>query len=405
MTTLLGVDLAGRRVVVVGGGAVANRRVPIFLADAAAVVVVAPELTDALATLADSREIEWRQRPYEPADLDGARLVVAATDDQALNDTVSADAEQREILCINASDAARGSARMAATSRHGDIALGVVSLADPDPRRLRAIRDALALHIDADIPDLRHRRKGAGRVVLIGTGPGDPELMTIAARRALAEANVVVADRLGAVDALAHVPAEVELVDVGKARDSEPVSQEEINTILVDSALAGNVVVRFKGGDPFVFGRGGEEMHACIDAGVPCQMIPGISSALSVPALAGIPVTQRGIARSFLVTTGHEGPEPAMLAAIIGGATVVVLMGVKALDAICTEALAAGASAKLPVAIIESGSTPRERVTYAELGSAARTANETGVKAPAIIVIGEVARAGLLKSTDAATPH
>jgi len=162
-------------------------------------------------------------------------------------------------------------------------------------------------------------------------------------------------------------------------------------------------VVRLKGGDPFVFGRGGEEVHACLKAGVDVEVVPGVTSALSVPALAGIPVTHRAVSNSVLVTSGHAGADAAALAAITSGATVVFLMAVSALPGIVEAALGAGADAETPVAIIERGSTSQERVTRGELGAIVRIAAETEVKPPAVIVVGEVAALGFLGSEAGAT--
>jgi len=237
-----------------------------------------------------------------------------------------------------------------------------------------------------------------GKVTLVGGGPGDPDLLTLRAWRALQGADVVVADRLGPASALDDLPAHVEVIDVGKTAGHHPVPQDEINAILVAQARAGRNVVRLKGGDPFVFGRGGEEVVACRSAGVPVEVVPGVTSAVSVPELAGIPVTHRGITAAFHVTSGHGGLDSAGLVAVRDGtATLVILMGVSMLGTIAEQALAAGADAATPVAIVENGSTPAQRVTRARLGEVARVAAEKGVAAPAVIVIGGVAADGVLE--------
>ncbi|MDN4478424.1 uroporphyrinogen-III C-methyltransferase [Demequina sp. SYSU T00039] len=404
MTALFGLDLRGRRVVVAGGGTVASRRVRRFLSEGAAVVVVAPDASDDLRRHAQHGDLEWRDRGIVEEDLNDAWFVLAATDDAGLNDQVAAWAEARRVFCIDASDASRGTARQAAASTHGDLAIGVISTDAPDPARIRAVRDALAAHVDAGAVDLRRHRDGTGRVILVGSGPGDPGLITVRGRQALAEADVVVTDRLGATELLVTVPYDVEVINVGKSPDNHPVPQAEINRILVEHALAGRTVVRLKGGDPFVFGRGGEEAHACIVAGVDVEVVPGVTSALSVPARAGIPVTQRGVATSVLVTSGHAGADRAAVAAMVSGATVVILMGVSALPEIVAAGLAGGASPETPVAIIEKGTMQGERVTRGNLADIADNATETGVKPPAVIVIGDVARPELLASEIAATP-
>lgn len=404
MTAIFGLDLTGRRVVVAGAGAVVTRRVRRFLSEGAAVTVIAPQVSDDLERAAAHGDLDLVRRTIRPEDLDEAWFVLAATDDREVNDAVAQWAVERRVWCIDASDASRGTARQAAMSTHGDLGVGVVSLHEPDPGRIRAVRDAVAAHIDSGGADLRHRRPSAGRVILVGSGPGDPGLITVRGRQALAEADVVVTDRLGATSLLVTVPYDVEVINVGKSPDTHPVPQHEINRLLVDRARDGKTVVRLKGGDPYVFGRGGEEVHACIEAGVDVEVVPGVTSALSVPALVGIPVTQRGVATSLLVTTGHAGADAAATAAMAAGATVVFLMGVASLAAIVDAALAAGCADSTPVAIVEDGTTVRERVTRGSLADIVRIAAETEVKPPAIIVVGQVARPGLLADAIAATP-
>ncbi|WP_062517303.1 uroporphyrinogen-III C-methyltransferase [Demequina gelatinilytica] len=405
MTALFGIDLKGRRVLVAGGGHVASRRVKRFLAEGAEVLVVAPEASDDIARHAQHGDLVWHARAVEEGDVEGAWFVLAATDVPAVNDAVAAWAERRRVFCIDASDAARGTARQAAVSRHGELAVGVISTDKPDPRRIRAVRDAIAAQIDAGEVDLRRRRSAAGRVILVGAGPGDPGLITVRGRQALAEADVVVTDRLGTTELLVTVPYDVEVVNVGKSPDRHPVPQDEINRILVSHAQAGRTVVRLKGGDPFVLGRGGEEVHACLEAGVPVEVVPGVTSALSVPGRVGIPVTQRGLSTAVLVTSGHAGADATSVAAMTHGTTVVVLMGVAALPDIVAAGLSGGADPSTPVAIVESGTTAEERVTYGTLADIVLIAGETGVKPPAVIVIGNVARPDLLASQVAATPQ
>ena len=403
MTTLVGLDLTGRRVLVVGAGVVGMRRARRLLEDGAQVVLVDPAPSDDARRVASHGDVALLERAVEADDLEGAWLVVAATADPAVNAEVAAWAAERRTWCVNASDGRDGTARLAATSTHGDLALGVVSTGDPDPRRAGAVRDALALHVESGAVDLRRRRKRRGRVVLVGSGPGDAGLVPVAGLEALATADVVVTDRLGATALLGRLPAEVEIVNVGKSPTNHPVPQAEINRILVDRALQGLTVVRFKGGDPYVFGRGGEEVHACRAAGVEVSVVPGITSAFSVPALAGIPVTQRGIATSVHVSSGHVGADAATLAALGAGATVVLLMAVSALPDICSAAIAAGVDADLPVAMVEHGSTSRERVTRATVETAAAVAEREHVRPPAIVVLGRVAAEGFLDDPVCAT--
>lgn len=403
MTTLVGLDLSGRRVLIAGAGVVGTRRARRLIQDGAHVVMVDPRPSQDAQRMASHGDLEVHERGVDRGDLEGAWLVVAATADPALNAQIAQWCLDARIWCVNASDGRGGTARMAASSDHGDLTIGVVSAGDPDPRRVATVRDALAAQVESGVVDLRRQRRRKGRVVLVGSGPGDQGLVPVAGLEALASADVVVTDRLGATSLLDRLPAEVEIINVGKSPTNHPVPQAEINAILVDRALKGLTVVRFKGGDSFVFGRGGEEAHACRKAGVELSIVPGITSAFSVPALAGIPVTQRGVATSVLVTSGHAGADPAALAALAAGATVVFVMGVSALPAMCAAALAKGVSASLPVAIIERGSTASQRVTRATIGTAAQVAVDEGVRAPAIIVMGRVAAPDFLDDPICAT--
>lgn len=403
MTYLVGLQLAGRRVLVAGAGPVGTRRAVAMAQQGAHVVVVAPHADGAIAAAASRLEMTWHQRAVTHADIDGAWLVIAATDNPTVNADVCAWCEEAGIWSVNASDAVHSAARVAAQSSHGDLVLGVVSLGEADPRRAVHVRDALAARLDQGEIDTRHRRAREGRVVLVGSGPGAEDLITVRGMRALAECDVVIADRLAATGLLHRLPPEVEVIDVGKSPDNHPVPQDQINDLLVDRARAGKSVVRLKGGDPFVFGRGGEEVHACLTAGVSVEVVPGVSSALGLPTLSWIPVTQRGLATTVVITSGHAGPDAIATSAMASGATLVALMAVSHLADFMEAGLTAGAPDVTPVAIIENGSTPRERITRATLGTATLIADETGVKPPAVIVIGDVAEPGLLASEVART--
>lgn len=247
------------------------------------------------------------------------------------------------------------------------------------------------------------RRARVGRVDLIGGGPGPADLMTMRAHRLLMAADVVVADRLGPFEELRdELAPHVEVIDVGKSPGHHPVPQHRINAILVDRALAGYRVVRLKGGDPFVLGRGGEEVLACEAAGVPVTVTPGVSSAISVPQAAGIPVTHRGVASAVHIVNGHGDLTPSALASMADPAvTTVVLMGVASLPALAASAAVHGVPGETPVAIVENGHTERQRTIRSTLERAAADAIAAQVVNPAVIVIGEVARAGLLLPTTA----
>lgn len=397
MTAMIGLSLTGRRVVFVGGGTVAGRRVGRFLDEGALVTVVAPALGDAMRELVDAGRVTWTARPAREADVADAWFVHAATARASVDATVAAWCESARVFCVNASDGAHGTARLTAETRSGDVIVGVASDAGVDPRRSARLRDAIGSALREGTLPLRRRRKAAGRVDLVGGGPGPADLMTVRGRRLLAEADVVVADRLGPTDVLSELDPDVEVIDVGKAPGNHPVPQEEINALLVAHAKAGKRVVRLKGGDPFVFGRGGEEVTACLAAGVPVEVVPGLTSVVSVPQAAGIPVTHRGTAAGLHVTIGQGPVTPATRAALADATiTTVVLMGVAALPKLVAAALAAGAPEDRPVAIVERGHTPTQRTTRTTLADAVTDAAAAGVSNPAVIVVGDVAAAGLL---------
>lgn len=388
---LAGLVLAGRKVVVVGGGHVAQRRVPTFLAAGAEVTLVSPEVTPALEGLAG--ELTLHLRDFSETDLDGAWYVVAATDDPAVNARVAAAAEGRHTFCVRADDARGGTAWTPAVGHHGSVTVGV--LGNREPRKSAALRDDIVTalrdgHLTAT--DAHDRSPG---VVLVGGGPGEPDFVTVAARHALASADVVVADRLAPRELLDELGPHVELIDVAKLPRGRSASQDAINEVIIARARAGKRVVRFKGGDSFVFGRGFEELLACAAADVPVTVVPGLTSALSVPARVGIPVTHRGVAHEFTVISGHLPPgHPDSLVtwdavARLRG-TVVLLMAVDNAPAIAAALVEGGRPADTPVAVIVDGTMPTERTVLGTLGSLADDLATHRVVPPAIIVIGEV---------------
>jgi uroporphyrin-III C-methyltransferase len=233
----------------------------------------------------------------------------------------------------------------------------------------------------------------AGTVHLVGGGPGDPGLITARGLELLRSADVVVHDRLIGPELLHEAWARAELVDVGKGAGLSPLSQDEINQLLVDRARSGREVVRLKGGDPFVFGRGSEELAACRAAGVRCEVVPGVTSAIAGPAAAGIPVTARGIARSFAVVTAHQTGEQGEhdVAPLAGVDTIVVLMGRSSLPGFTARLIAAGRDPETPAACIQSATTPAQRVTRATLATIAGAAERDGLEAPVVTIIGAVA--------------
>ncbi|HEX3614645.1 MAG TPA: uroporphyrinogen-III C-methyltransferase [Sporichthyaceae bacterium] len=393
----VGLRLAGRRVLVVGGGQVAQRRLPNLLDAHADVLLVSPDVRPAIEALHDHGRLRWERRPYAPSDLDGAWYALALTADPEVNAAVAADAESARIFCVRADDASDATAWTAASGRHDGLTVAV--LAGRRPRRAAAVRDALLAGLREgavvlDAPD----DKPAG-VALVGGGPGDPDLITVRGRQLLAQADVVVTDRLGPSSLLSELSPNVEVIDAAKIPYGRFMAQQAINEVLIDRARAGKFVVRLKGGDPYVFGRGHEELLALTAAGIPCSVVPGVTSAISVPALAGIPVTHRGVAHEFTVASGHIGPDDPnsltdwqALARLPG--TLVLLMAVDKLGAIAAALIEHGRDPATPAAAVQNGSTDAQRIVRAPLSGIAAAVHEAGVRPPAVIVIGAVVAVG-----------
>ena len=387
-------DLLGRRVVLVGGGAVAARRARTFTEAGAEVVVIAPEVVPELA----AAPVRLLRRRYQPGDLSEAWLAVTATDDPSVNAAVAEEAAANRIFCVRADDAAAGSARVPAILRSGELTVSVN--AGDDPRRAAELRNLIASALQTgDLVSRPVRPASAGSVALVGGGPGDPELITVRGRRLLLEADVVVTDRLAPRSLLQALDPDVEIIDCGKSAHRHNLTQDEINAVVVDRAQRGKRVVRLKGGDPFVFGRGGEEVAACVAAGIAVQVVPGITSAIAAPAAAGIPVTHRGLAADFAVVSGHRDPGRAEAGwnwpeLAVGPATLVVLMGMESLGAIAAELIEHGRPADTPAAAIHRATLPDQRVVRSTLGALAAEVQRAGVGAPAVAVIGAVAALG-----------
>ena len=388
----LGLRIAGKRTLVVGGGAVGTRRAIGLLAAEAEVVVISPAVSAEIAALAQTGQVTWLERGFEAGDTAGAWLVHTATGVAEVDAQVAAEAEVNRILCVNAAVAEDSTAWVPAVVRHDGLT--VASFGGGDPRRSMALRDAIKALLEAGELAAPREREVAGigtqvpgTVALVGGGPGHAGLITARGLELLKNADVVVSDRLGPTQLLDELAPTALVINVGKMPDHHPIPQEEINQILVDQALAGKKVVRLKGGDPYVLGRGGEELQFCAEHGVAVEVVPGVTSAISVPAAVGIPVTHRGVSTGFTVITGHEA-----LAPLAGGRdhTVVILMGVNSLK----ESAAALASSErgtgCPVAIIEDGYGKNQRVSFGTLGTIATIAKERKVQSPAIIVVGDV---------------
>jgi uroporphyrin-III C-methyltransferase/precorrin-2 dehydrogenase/sirohydrochlorin ferrochelatase len=275
--------------------------------------------------------------------------------------------------------------------------LTVGVLGSGDHRRSARVRDRLMAVLDETtgvdpLPTEPH----APGVALVGGGPGDADLITVRGRALLARADVVVADRLAPAELLAGLGPDVEVIDAAKVPYGRAMRQEVINDVLVDRAKAGKFVVRLKGGDPYVYGRGFEELQACVEAGVPVTVVPGVTSAISAPALAGIPVTHRGVTHEVVIVSGHVAPDHpdsltdwSALARLRG--TIVLMMGVERLDAFASVLLAGGRDPNTPVAMIENASLSTQRLLRADLATAAAVADNEGLTPPAIVVIGDVA--------------
>jgi len=390
---LAGLDLAGRRVVVVGGGTVAQRRLTGLLAAGADVVVVSPQVTPAVEGMASARELTWTARGFADGDLDGAWYAIACTDSPAVNAEVGAEAEHRRIFCVRADEAPEGSAVTPAVGHHDGLTVGV--LAGRRPRRSAAVRTALVEALQTGLVDDSADAVHPG-VALVGGGPGDPELITVRGRRLLARADVVVTDRLGPRDLLDQLGPHVEVIDASKIPYGRAMNQARINELLIEHALAGKFVVRLKGGDPFVFGRGFEEVQACAEAGVAVTVVPGVTSAFAAPAVADVPVSHRGVAHEIVVVSGHVAPDdprslvdwPA-LGRLRG--TIVLLMAVERIGVFASALIEGGRPADTPVAVVQDGTMRIQRSVRATLASVADVVREHEISPPAVIVVGQVA--------------
>ncbi|HEX5416067.1 MAG TPA: siroheme synthase CysG [Chloroflexota bacterium] len=443
-------DLRRKRVVVVGGGTIATGKVEGLLpCGPEPLVVVAPEVSEAIRVAAEAGQLAWIPRGYEAGDLVGADLAFGATDDRALNARVAAEARRLGVPILAVDDIPNCDFIAPSLVKRGNLTIAM-STGGRSPAMARWLRERLdeavpahwatlleiAAAVRDQLGDTRRQippdrwqsalnavlpfvergdeatakerlcreltgegAKGRGGeavpVSLVGAGPGDPELLTLKAARRLAEAEVVVYDRLVSREILALCQG-AELIDVGKEPGKHDVPQEGINALLVQLAKSGKRVVRLKGGDPFVFGRGGEEAIALAAAGIPCEIVPGISSAIAVPAAAGIPVTHRAVAPSVTVLTGHgragDAPDHDWGAVARMRGTLVFLMAVENLSRIVGQLIAHGRAADEPAALVQSGTTPEQRVVSAPLGHIVPAAREAGITSPAVLVVGDTVR-------------
>ncbi len=398
---LVGLRLAGKKVVVIGGGTVAQRRLPLLIASGADVNVISRTATRAVEAMTG---ITLSVREYRDGDLEGAWYAIAATDNARVNADVVAEAERRRIFCVRADIAVEGTAVTPASFSYAGLSVGV--LAGGEHRRSAAIRSAIreALQTGVITPEGSESSESSdvvrGGVALVGGGPGDPELITVRGRRLLAQADVVVADRLAPPELLAELPPHVEIIDAAKIPYGRAMAQDAINDVMIERARSGNFVVRLKGGDPFVFARGYEEVLACAEAGIPVTVVPGVTSAIGVPALAGVPVTHRAINHEFVVVSGHLPPgHPESLvnwnalAAMTG--TIVLLMAVERIELFADALLEGGRRADTPVLVVQQGTTAAQHTLRATLADTPEKIRAEGIRPPAIIVIGAVAAFGV----------
>ncbi|MDH2429728.1 uroporphyrinogen-III C-methyltransferase [Sphaerisporangium sp. TRM90804] len=394
---LLGLRLKGRRVLVVGGGRVAQRRVPALLEAGASVVLVSPSVTPALDDLIADGQFTWERRPYQVGDCDGAWLVQACTSQRAVNAAVAAEADAKRIWCVRADDRDASAAWTPASGRVDEVSVAVT--AGGDPRRAAGIRDAVVNALrDGTVDARRNRTKPVG-VALVGGGPGDAGLITVRGRQLLSQADVVIADRLAPRALLDELAPDVELIDAAKIPYGRFLAQEKINELLIEHARQGKFVVRLKGGDSFVFGRGGEEMLACAHAGIPVTVVPGVTSAIAVPAAAGVPVTHRGVSQEFHVISVHVPPDDPKSTVDWAGlarspGTLVLLMAVERIAMIADALQRYGRSPETPVMVVQDGTLPTQRALYANLSTVAERVTAAGTRPPAIVVVGDVVRVG-----------
>ncbi|MDO1529713.1 siroheme synthase CysG [Fulvimonas sp. R45] len=441
-------DLHGLPVLVVGGGAVARRKAAALLEAGARVTVGAPRLDAELAQWADDGRIAWRRGGFVPDWLDGMWLAIAASGDRALNASVAAAADARRIFANVVDDAALSRFHVPAVVDRAPLVVAV-STAGAAPALSRRVRETLErtldhalgalaalaqrhrarilrchadlagrrafydwLHDGPVLPLLRNARPreaeqallaaleagtGAprkGSVALVGAGPGHPGLLTLQALRVLNEADVILHDQLVGRGILALARRDAERIDVGKRCGGRRVTQERIHRLMLAHAREGRRVVRLKGGDPFVFGRGGEELAFLRRHGVTCEVVPGITAALACAAFAGVPLTHRGLAQSVCLLTAHgKDAADTLDAAALADArqTLAVYMGVERVEALAARLLALGRAADTPVAIVENGSLPEQRVIAGVIGDLPQLAKRHRVRSPALLIVGAVA--------------
>jgi uroporphyrin-III C-methyltransferase / precorrin-2 dehydrogenase / sirohydrochlorin ferrochelatase len=432
---------------VVGGGSVARRKIELLLRAGAAITVNAPELDSDVRDLAERQKLVWVNDTFQVELLNTTLLVIAATNDPELNADIAARCQAQRILCNVVDDREASGFIMPAIVDRSPLQIAISSAGKSPvlatrirqdleislPKRLGALaewaddwRDTVRQHfkdnnavrhfwrdlfasptadkvLNNDIAAANHDMARAlanadatektGEAYIVGAGCGDPDLLTLRGAQLLQQADVVLYDRLVAPAILEIARRDAEKISVGKEAGAAISSQAEINALLVEKVSQGFRVCRLKGGDPFIFGRGSEEIQALAAAGLQWQVVPGITAASGASSYAGIPLTHRGMARSVVFVTArdrHDQPPPNWQALAAEGQTIVLYMGVAKADEIQTGLLNAGKSGTTPVAVIENGTTAGQRLVQGELNQLAKLIADNKVKAPAVIIVGEV---------------
>lgn len=441
-------DLKGQNVLVVGGGDVALRKISLLERSGAVITLVAPEIVPELRQRGAAGHLKVKAREFVPSDLDGARLVIVATSRRAINRWIAKLSDARAIP-VNVVDDREASRFIIPAIVDRDPVLVAVSTGGTSPVLARRLRERLEASIPkrmgdlalwlrglrrtsmARLRDTKERRRffetivdgpaarrfidgdsqgalriaqrllsrtataprASGEVTLVGAGPGDPELLTLKALRALQDADVIFHDRLVSDAILDFARRDATRICVGKSAGGIGTTQSEINHLLIRHATEGKRVVRLKGGDPFIFGRGGEELEALALAQIDFSVVPGVTAASGCAAYAGIPLTHREYAHSVSFVTGHadeNGKQPDWRALAFPGATAVFYMGLARLDHIVRKLLEHGAAVTLPAAIVARGTLPNQRIIAATLGTILDAASRAALESPALLVVGEV---------------
>lgn len=443
-------DLRDQRVVIVGGGDIAARKIALLERAGACITVISPTLNDTLAELYKEQRISWLNEHFFATHVHGARLVVAATDDSRVNATVAYAAKRANIMVNVVDDLLHSNTIFPAIVDRSPVIVAVSSggaspiltrllrekletllppslgplaaLAGRYRDRIKAVlnnsadrrrfwdellRGSVSHHLDANLPSeaavelekalyqiAQGQKVQKGKVILVGAGPGDPDLLTLKGLRAIQQADVILHDRLVSPGIMELVRRDAEKIVVGKEGGGHSVTQESINQLMIEKAQQGLVVVRLKGGDPFIFGRGGEELQALRALGIDYEVVPGITAALGCAAYAGIPLTHREHAQAFTLITAHCRAENDPIDWSLYADerhTLAVYMGVKQLSHITQSLIQAGRADDTPVAIIENGTLSKQRVIRGTLDTIGNIAQQQQVQSPALLIIGSVA--------------